>query len=102
MKKYKWISFLFLIIIFLGLIILNFDFFSYDTDTDFVQLIKTMAIKNHDNPNLFLEKYQNASSDEEKLKIILTNNFYECVYNNSLNIKTRTDINLYCGHFIKF
>jgi hypothetical protein len=61
-----------------------------------------MAIKNHNNPNLFLEKYQNAVSEDEKLRIVLTNNFYECVYNNDSLIKTKTDVNFYCGHYIKF
>lgn len=77
-------------------------FFFYNNDTDFVELIKAMAIKNHNNPHLFLEKYQNAVSEDEKLRIVLTNNFYECIYSNSSHIKTKTDVNLYCGHYIKF
>lgn len=103
MQKRKLIFFVGLIILFIFIILkLNFDFFSYNSDNDFVELIKAMAIKNHNNPNLFLEKYKSATTEEERLKVILANNFYECVYNNSLNIKTKTDINLYCGHFIRF
>lgn len=83
-------------------LLVSFYFFSYNNDSDFVELIKAMAIKNHKNPHLFIEKYQNAITEDEKLKIVLTNNFYECIYKNDSLIKTKTDVNFYCGHYIKF
>jgi len=93
---------IFISIILIITLLISFYFFSYNNDNDFVELIKAMAIKNHNNPHLFLEKYQNAISEDEKLRIVLTNNFYECVYNNDSIIKTKIDVNLYCGHYIKF
>lgn len=81
--------------------IYNILFFSSE-DIKFVTLIKDMAQKNHDNPSLFLEKYNNANTDEEKMKIVLTNNFYECVSKHETLIKTKIDVNLYCGHYIRF
>ncbi len=91
-----------LILTFLVLSFIYYGFIHYNADLEFVKLIKEMAIKNHNNPSLFLEKYSEAVTEEEKLKTILTNNFYECIYMNDTNIKTKLDVNLYCGHFIKF
>lgn len=79
-----------------------FNSINYTEDQDFVRLIKEMSIKNHNDPNLFLEIYNNATTEEEKVKAVLTNNFYECVHNYSDQIKTKTDVNFYCGNFIKF
>lgn len=93
---------LIIIIICFFLVIGFYLFFSYSPDNDFVELIKNMAIKNHNDPNLFTEKYKAAVSDEEKLRVVLTNKFYECIYNNSAHIKSKGDVNLYCGHYIKF
>src|SRR5690554_5674944 len=101
MLKYKNIILLFIILV--SLILIIYYFYNFiNTDEEFVNLIKNMAIKNHKNPTLFIEKYNNAVSEEEKLKIILTNKFYECIHNNNKLIKTKLDVNLYCGHIIKF
>jgi len=100
--KFSKLIITFLIIIILIFIIFYLFSFAYNPDNDFVELIKNMAEKNHNNPQLFIEKYKNTTTEEEKLKIILTNNFYECIYNNSFQIKTKSDVNIYCGHFIKF
>lgn len=103
MQNKKYLKFLLITLIIFGFFFLiYFYFYSTNSDIEFVNLIKDMAIKNHNNPNLFIEKYNNAITEEEKLKIVLTNNFYNCVYSNSNNIATKLDINLYCGHFIKF
>lgn len=75
---------------------------SLNSDLNFVELIKNMSIKNHNDPSLFVKNYKEAITEEQKIKIILTNNFYECIYNNINNIKTKSDINIYCGHYIKF
>lgn len=91
-----------IVLIFLILLFIYLSYSQYNTDFEFVKLIKEMAIKNHNNPSLFIEKYNGALTEEEKLKIVLTNNFYECIYNNDVNIKTKLDVNLYCGHFVKF
>lgn len=77
-------------------------FISLNYDLNFVELIKNMSIKNHNDPSLFVTKYEKAITEEEKIKTILTNNFYECIYNNINNINTKTDVNIYCGHYIKF
>jgi len=101
-NKNKLIILLITLIIFIFIGIYSYYFYFNNSDIEFVNLIKDMAIKNQNNPNLFIEKYNNAITDEEKLKIVLTNNFYNCVYSNNNLINTKTDINLYCGHFIKF
>lgn len=89
------------------IILLIFGFYlynpiNYTVDQDFVLIIKNMAIKNHDNPNLFLDMYNQATTNDEKVKAVLTNRFYECVYNNIDKIQTKTDVNLFCGNFIRF
>jgi hypothetical protein len=103
MQNKKKIILLVITLIVFSFIGLYFYYFYFNnSDIEFVNLIKDMAIKNHNNPNLYTEKYNSAITDEEKLKIVLTNNFYNCVYSNNTNITTKLDINLYCGHFIKF
>jgi|SRR5690554_380987 len=97
---------IFLVLLFIvSIIYINYDFISAylakDT-TEFIGLLKEMAIKNKNNPSLFLNKYNAANTDEERLKLILTNKFYACVLENNEFIKTKTDLNFYCGHYIKF
>lgn len=72
------------------------------SDFEFVTLIKNMAIKNHNDPDLFKKVYDEATTDELKKQKYLTNLFYECIYQNQDYIKTKTDINRLCGHFITF
>src|SRR3546814_13534058 len=78
-KKNKLIILLITLIILVFIGIYSYYFYFNNSDIEFVNLIKDMAIKNQNNPNLFIEKYNNAITDEEKLKIVLTNNFYICV-----------------------
>ena len=101
MKKQN-LYIIFFILILLVFCIYTFNFTHDTVDQDFVELIKAMAVKNHNNPNLFLEVYNNATTEEDKLKAVLTNKFYECIHNHSDQIKTKIDVNLYCGNYIKF
>ncbi len=99
-KQNLYILIFILILFFISLYI--FNFINYTADQDFIILIKKMAIKNHNNPNLFLEIYNNAKTNDDKVKAVLTNKFYECIYNYSDQIQSKTDVNLYCGNYIKF
>ena len=99
-KQNLYILFFIFVLLIFSIYLFNF---AYDpADQDFVILIKEMAVKNQNNPNLFLEVYNNATTEEEKVKAVLTNKFYQCVSNYSDQIKTKTDVNLYCGNYIKF
>lgn len=92
-------------IIFFAFLTFTFFFFNLAeclTDTDFVILIKNMAIKNHNDPTLFQKVYNEAQTEELKYQKYLTNQFYECVYHNKDKILTKEDINHLCGNFIKF
>lgn len=99
-KQYLYILIFILILFAFCIYIIN----SINTpvDHDFVLLIKEMSIKNHNDPNLFLEIYNNATTHDEQVKAVLTNKFYECIYNHSDQIQTKTDVNLYCGNYIRF
>jgi len=72
------------------------------SDNEFVSLIKNMAIKNHTDPTIFQKIFSEASTDDLKMQAFIKNQFYECVFNHKDQIKTKNDLNLFCGHFIKF
>ena len=97
LNTYSLIFFLILLIT-----IYNIDFCYCYTDDEFVALIKKMAIKNHNDPSLYKKALAHATTPNERLKAILTDKYYECVYANQNNIYTKTDANKLCGHFIKF
>ena len=99
-KQYLYILIFIIILMFFCIYIYNS--INYTADQDFVILIKNMAEKNHNDPKLFLDIYNNAITDEEKTKAVLTNKFYECVHTYSDKIQSKTDVNLYCGNYIRF
>lgn len=72
------------------------------SDSEFVTLIKDMAIKNHNDPSLFKKVYTEAATIELKQQKYLTNQFYECVYHYQHRIQTKADINNLCGQFLTF
>jgi len=91
-----------LMILFLSCSIFFFNLTDCLSDSEFVTLIKNMAIKNHSDPDLFKKVYNEATSAELKKQKYLTKLFYECIYQNQDYIKTKSDINRLCGQFITF
>jgi len=93
-------SFICSLILLLAMYSINFCY-CY-TEDEFVPLIKKMAIKNHNDPSLFKKALEHAVTPNERLKAILTDKYYECIYANQNIIYTKADANKICGHFIKF
>jgi len=100
----KKINYLILILLLCVLIyVLNLYFtINIIEDDSFTSLIKEMAEKNHNNSSLFIENYNKALTLEEKRKVMITNEFYECIYKNKEHIHTKFHVNSFCGHFIRF
>lgn len=98
-------NYLFIFIYVLAIIFFIFFFQNFIhnlSDVDFVSLIKNMAIKNHNDPTIFEKIYHEAQTEELKMQKIITNQFYECIFEHQEQIKTKNDVNTFCGHFINF
>ena len=72
------------------------------SDQDFIELIKKMSVKNHQDPALYKNAYAEALTEDARIKVMLTDKFYECVYKNQNYIQTKSDLNLICGYLIYF
>ena len=61
-----------------------------------------MAIKNHNNPALYKKALTEAITEDARIKVMLTDKFYECVYKNQNYIQSKSDLNIICGYLIYF